>query len=192
MAHLRDAASILSDYDSSTIRRRFIGKSNGRLPSFPIVCLISNRSRAPRRILRVSMKLAINILMHERGSFGARARGPIRYEAPRTLGSLSLDPEEPDRFGEQPLLRFFGGCHSSVDTLGALRSARCPLLRSSSFNFCSLRTGSANCGGHRRTPEDVLPACLPAVPLYPPPPPPIPLVRDLGVDARSIASALRD
>lgn len=98
----------------------------------------------------------------------ARARGPIRYEAPRTLGSLSLDPEEPDRFGEQPLLRFFGGCHSSVDTLGALRSARCPLLRSSSFNFCSLRTGSANCGGHRRTPEDVLPACLPAVPLYPP------------------------
>lgn len=132
-------------------------------PVFPIVRLISNRFRAPRRILRVSMKLAINILMHERGSFGARARarGPIRYEAPRTLGSLSLDPEEPDRFEEQPLLRFFG-CHSSVDTLGALRSARCPLLRSSSFDFCSLRTGSANCGGRRRTPEDVLPACLPA------------------------------
>lgn len=81
----------MSDYDSSTIRRRFIGKSNGRLPSFPIVCLISNRSRAPRRILRVSMKLAINILMHERGSFGARARAGLyvtKHRGPSDLCPL--------------------------------------------------------------------------------------------------------
>jgi len=105
------------------------------------------------------------------------------------------DPEEPDRLG--PLL-VFGSCHNR-DTL--IRPG--PVLgrwrgegsvegppRARAIDFCSLRTGSANCGGRRRTPRvscraspsplsDLL-TCLPVLPFF------SRLSWDLEVDVRPV------
>ena len=67
----------------------------------------------------------------------------IHYQVPGDICAI-CGPEEPDRKGP---LRFF-----VVDTCFSTFAAP-PQTMHGCIDFCSLRTGSANCGGRRRTPR---------------------------------------